>query len=71
MKNILLFQLVGGRPQAQSSVESDADTIAVVAPFLLRLEADDVTLHEFALCRSLPQQPSQLLAMALTSRRRH
>jgi len=71
MKNILLFQLVGGRPQTQSPVEPDADTFAVLAAFLVRLEADDVALDKLALCRPLPQQTSQLVTMTLSSGRRH
>jgi len=71
MKNVLLFQFIGSRPQTQTPVEPDADTSAVLAPLLVCLQADDVALDELTLRWSLQQQPSQLVTMALSSRRRH
>ena len=71
MKNVLLFELVGRWSQAQSSVQLDTDAFSVLAPFLLRLEIDDVAFDQLALCRPLPQQPSQLITVTLTSCRRH
>jgi len=54
MKNVLLFQLVGGRSKAQTTVQLNADAFAVLATFLLALQTDDVPLNKLTLCRPLP-----------------
>ena len=71
MKNVLLFEFISCRPKTQTPVESDADTFAVLAPLLIRLEANDIAFHQLILCRPLSQQPSQVVTMTLSGCWRH